>query len=231
MISVCIPVWNREKFIGETIESVLNQTYKDFEIVIVDDGSTDNTVKIIEGYKDDRIRLIKKKHTGATDSYNQTLKEARGDVICILGSDDLWLPTKLEEQIKVADKYPYCILHTKGYEINERSELIGEVGVLDTTFEGYYERAKQPWAWFLTSSWFVPKKIFDKVGLFPDSFCQDYHWMLKAILLHKVKMKMVPKLLIMKRTIPNSNTTGNIDLIHKDAERIRKEVLKQLDER
>jgi len=230
LISVCIPVWNREKYIGETIESVLAQTYTGFEIVIVDDGSTDNTKKIIKEYmkKDIRVRLIEKEHVGATDTFNQTILNAKGDYICILGSDDLWMPTKLEEQVKVSKDYPDYILHTKSFRINDEGDVFGVAETLDATPEEYYKRAKEPWAWFIASSFFMPKKMFDEVGLFPDTICQDYHWALNAILLHNKKMKLIPKVLVKNRTNTRSTTSENGELIQKEAERIRLEVLSQI---
>ncbi len=100
LVSVCIPVYNREKFIKNAIESVLQQTYQNFEIIVVDDGSTDSSISIVESFSDQRIKLFRNEiNKGVVFTRNKYLKEASGDYIAILDSDDVWLPTKLEKQI------------------------------------------------------------------------------------------------------------------------------------
>lgn len=100
LISVCIAVYNRENFIKAAIESVLEQTYQNFEIIIIDDGSTDNTVSVVNGIQDVRIKLFKNdKNRGVVYTRNRYLDIAQGDYIAILDSDDCWLPNKLEQQI------------------------------------------------------------------------------------------------------------------------------------
>jgi glycosyltransferase involved in cell wall biosynthesis len=106
LISVIIPTYNRENFIKETIDSVLNQTYKNIEILIVDDGSTDNTREIIESINDPRIIYIYQDNTGASASRNTGIKNAKGEYVAFLDSDDSWLPDKLEKQIKFIQNNP-----------------------------------------------------------------------------------------------------------------------------
>lgn len=99
LISVCIAVYNRQKFIQAAIESVLNQTYQNFEIIIIDDGSKDDTVSIIESIADSRIKLFKNEsNQGVVYTRNRYLELANGEFIAILDSDDLWFPDKLEKQ-------------------------------------------------------------------------------------------------------------------------------------
>ena len=105
LVSIIMPSYNTAKFISKTIESVLEQTYKNWELLIVDDCSTDNTDEIVSKYDDDRIIYLKnKKNSGAAVSRNKALKNAKGKWIAFLDSDDLWYPTKLEEQIKYIEK-------------------------------------------------------------------------------------------------------------------------------
>ena len=208
MISIVMPVWNRKEFVIQTIDSIFLQTYKDFEFIIVDDGSTDGITELLEecAKRDKRIKLIKQKHLGPTIAFNRGFIEAKGDAICILGSDDLWLPEKLEKQIEVSKKYPDYILHTKSIRINEDSKEIGKADTLDTTPDGYRKRAlKETYPWFISSSLYIPAKIFYKVGPF-EGLYHDYHWVMKAVLLHNIKMKLVPEYLTMNRTNPDSNT-------------------------
>lgn len=101
LVSVVIPVYNREMTIGRAIDSVLNQTYANIEIIVVDDGSTDNTLKIVEEYNDNRIRIIHQEvQGGANKARNIGIKKSRGKYIAFQDSDDEWLPDKLTMQIK-----------------------------------------------------------------------------------------------------------------------------------
>ncbi len=100
MVSVIVPVFNREKKVGHAIESVLCQTYKDFEIIIIDDASTDNTVRIVEEYSNERINLIMlDKNSGAAKARNVGMSVARGEYIAFLDSDDVWDKHYLERQL------------------------------------------------------------------------------------------------------------------------------------
>lgn len=97
MISIIVPVYNAEKYIEETINSVLNQTYTDFELILVDDVSKDKSVEKIEAFKDSRVRLIKLPiNAGAYAARNKGLEEAKGEYIAFLDADDLWEPDKLK---------------------------------------------------------------------------------------------------------------------------------------
>ena len=99
-ISVIIPTFNRSKLVVNAIRSVLAQTYRDYEIIVVDDGSTDDTAEALTPYMD-RIRYVYQANLGASAAQNRGIQLARGKWISILASDDLWLPTKLEAQLKV----------------------------------------------------------------------------------------------------------------------------------
>ena len=104
-VSIITPCYNSEKFIGETIESVLGQTYKDWEWWVVDDCSTDDSVEIISRYSDPRIHLIVlEKNAGAAEARNAGLEKAKGRYISFLDSDDVWLPHFLETSIKYLQK-------------------------------------------------------------------------------------------------------------------------------
>lgn len=119
LVSVITPAYNCENYIGKTIESVINQTYKNLEMIIVDDYSTDNTAKIINNYmeKDDRIKYYKlDSNSGAAVARNTGLELANGRYIAFLDSDDIWKLNKLNEQIKFMRINNYGFTFT-GYEI------------------------------------------------------------------------------------------------------------------
>lgn len=100
LVSAIIATYNREHIVGEAIESILQQTYKNIEIVIVDDGSTDGTQENLKKYGD-RIRVVHQENRGPAAAWNHGIQVARGEIIAFLGSDDIWLPTFVERQVKL----------------------------------------------------------------------------------------------------------------------------------
>lgn len=127
MVSIIMPSYNTASYIEETIQSVLNQSYPDWELIIVDDCSTDNTEEIVEPFLcDARIRFLKNDmNGGAAVSRNKALKEAKGKWIAFLDSDDLWLPEKLEKQIGFMKMNGYSFSYTLYEEIDENSKPLG----------------------------------------------------------------------------------------------------------
>lgn len=105
MISIIIPTYNREKTIFKSVESVINQTYKDIEIIIVDDNSTDRTEEIVKSFEDNRIKYIKlDRNLGACNARNIGINESRGEFIAFQDSDDIWKKNKLEKQIRFLEE-------------------------------------------------------------------------------------------------------------------------------
>ena len=94
-VSVVIPTYNRAHLICETIDSILAQTYKDYEIIVVDDGSTDNTQEVLKRYGD-KVRYFYQQNQGQASAWNFAVRQSSGEYIALLDSDDLWLPQKLE---------------------------------------------------------------------------------------------------------------------------------------
>ncbi|MBA4058108.1 MAG: hypothetical protein C0490_25550 [Marivirga sp.] len=107
LVSIIIPTYNRAHLIGETIQSVVEQTYTNWELVIVDDGSEDNSEDVIKGFTDKRIRYFRSEHSGNISRVrNDGVRYAKGDFIAFLDSDDLWKSNKLELQLSLLLKYP-----------------------------------------------------------------------------------------------------------------------------
>ena len=106
MISIIIPLYNKEAYIANTLESVINQDFIDFEIIIIDDGSTDHSVDIIRTYKDSRIKLIHQENGGVSSARNHGIEEASGEYITFLDADDIWRPNYLREMDMLTKKYP-----------------------------------------------------------------------------------------------------------------------------
>lgn len=174
MISVVIPLYNKEKQIAHTLQSVFNQTFQDFEIIIVDDGSTDGSVAEVEKFSDSRIRLIHQKNAGVSAARNRGIEEAKSDLIAFLDADDEWKPEYLATQYHLSQKYPDCNVFACNYEfrnlegkvtptIIRKLPFTGEDGILSNYFE--VASCSHPPLW--TSSIVVKKQAIQAIGGFP----------------------------------------------------------------
>ena len=122
-VSVIIPVYNGEKYISEAIDSVLNQTYKDFEIIVIDDGSRDNTPKILKEYGD-KIRWKSQEHKGQASALNEGINMAKGKYIAYLDADDVFLPERLEIEVKYLDAHPDVgLVYSDFYKIDKNGKI------------------------------------------------------------------------------------------------------------
>lgn len=120
-VSVIVPIYNVEKFVARTITSVLAQTWQDFELIVVDDESPDRSLEICRQFDDPRIKIVQQKNRGLAGARNTGIRHAQGQYIALLDSDDLWLPTKLEQHVHHLDSSPKI-----GVSFS-RSEFIDEV--------------------------------------------------------------------------------------------------------
>lgn len=115
-VSVIIPMHNSAKHINQCIDSVLNQSYSNFEIIVIDDASKDNGLEIVKSKNDNRIKIVElKKNVGAAIARNKGIEVATGELICFLDSDDYWVLDKLEKQVKFIEKNNYTFLYA-GYK-------------------------------------------------------------------------------------------------------------------
>lgn len=123
LVSIIMPSWNTAQYIGESIQSVLNQTYSNWELIIVDDCSTDNTDEIVSVFTDERIKYLKnKENLGAALTRNRAIETANGEWIAFLDSDDLWNANKLEHQLEFMTRNNYCFSYHEYEKIDEKSE-------------------------------------------------------------------------------------------------------------
>ena len=172
-VSIIIPTFNRRDYITIALDSVLKQTYKDYEIIIIDDGSSDDTKEVLKPYQDN-IRYFYQDNKGIPTTRNKGIKEAQGDYIAFLDSDDYWLPEKLERQIECFSRNShYGMVATRCSSITPDGKLRkknrpGKSGwVLTDLFKANFIR---------TSSAMIKKECFEKVGLFDESLpeCEEY---------------------------------------------------------
>jgi len=121
LISIIVPIYNRAHYIKDIVTTVGNQTYANWKLIFIDDGSTDNTVEEINKVLSEKIELIKlPRHVGVSEARNKGIETAAGDYIAFLDSDDLWEPEKLEKQLKFMEENDYYrlkCLHNQGADI------------------------------------------------------------------------------------------------------------------
>ena len=146
MISVIVPLYNKEDLIAISIGSVLKQSYKDYEIIVVNDGSTDKSIDMVKAFNDERIRIINQKNAGVAAARNKGIEEAKGEFIAFLDADDEWKEDYLATQMELAERYPQCDVFATNYEFcdanRKRTKTIirgiqfqEESGVLNNYFE------------------------------------------------------------------------------------------------
>jgi glycosyltransferase involved in cell wall biosynthesis len=163
-VSVIIPTYNRAQFIARALKSVFDQTFQDFEIIVVDDGSTDQTRGVL-AFFEDRIRYVYQENSGVSIARNRGIQEARAEYIAFLDSDDYWSPDKLAEQVKVLDLFKNVgIVYGRMPIVNENGKQIGlkPAGISGKNFAELME----VWGDLPTSSVMTRKECFAKAGMF-----------------------------------------------------------------
>lgn len=174
MISVVIPLYNKEQSIPSTLQSVLKQTYQDFEIVIVNDGSTDHSVEEVAKVTDPRIRLIHQKNAGVSAARNRGIEEAGGEYIAFLDADDEWKSDYLKIQYKLTQKYPECCVFACNYEFKDTQGKVTPTIIRKLPFKGedgilsnYFEVSSCSHPPICSISIMVKKNAIQSIGGFP----------------------------------------------------------------
>ena len=143
-ISVIIPIYNCEKYLERLINSILNQSYTSFELILINDGSKDNSGEIIKTYQDKRIKILDKENTGVSDSRNKGLEIATGELICFLDSDDYVSPNYFETIISYFEKYPKIELLNFGFYSETENDKLERINYdLISYKEKYYENKEE----------------------------------------------------------------------------------------
>ena len=213
-ISIVIPAYNSESTITETIESVQKQTFSDFEVIIIDDGSTDKTVEIINKIDDERIKVISYENGGVSTARNRGISHTNGEFIAFIDADDLWTIDKLELQIAALEKYPEAgVAYSWTYFMYEQGKVIkpghpvyfkGDV-YSNLLVENFLAHGSNP---------LVRREVIDCVGGYDSNFphCADWDFYLR--LASYCHFALVPKHQIYYRQSSGS-MTSKIDGIEK----------------
>jgi hypothetical protein len=199
LITVVMPVYNGEAFVGQAVESILSQTFNDFEFVIVDDGSTDRTGEILRSYVDPRVRVLEQEHAGLISSLNRAISLASGQYIARMDADDVSLPRRLELQAERLRNSPsLAALGTQALQIDESGEKIrrhyyptGGKAIETALFRGATA--------FCHGSMMFSRACWEAAGGYRQTFehAEDYDLWLRII--ESYAMDNLPDLLYLKR--------------------------------
>lgn len=225
LISVVMSAYNSERFIAESISSILNQTYEDWELILINDASSDNTLEIITrlSREDPRIKVIDNaKNLGLTVSLNVGIKNSRGEFIARLDSDDLAEPSRLETQLEYLHIHADVGLVGSGaYLVNSFGNQIGYMNVMSQQY--YVNKFVTRLNPFIHSSILMRRKALDDVGFYREKFrySQDYDLILR--LYDKYKLSNIPLPLIRWRV-----STGSLTMKHHTLQRVYADIAREL---
>ena len=172
LISVIIPLYNKEFSISNTLSSVLYQTYTKYEIIIINDGSTDSSIEKVKQFSDSKIHIFNQENKGAAAARNFGIKKAEGELIAFLDADDYWFPNHLEEIIKLYHDFPKCGIFCSRYSMKISKNKILNIDYgsnLNNNYRGIVKdifNASMHYRVALTSALAIPKKIFTNDYMF-----------------------------------------------------------------
>ena len=243
-ISVVIPAYNHERFIGPAVESVLGQTYADFELIIIDDGSTDKTAEVIRSYQDERIHYVYQENQDAYNALNRGLSLAKGDFVAILNSDDIYTENRLQRLVDEQQASGAQCLFTRVQLINDDGDQLHDPALW---WNQWYEDAVDRYLTsgdlytaflqrnFLvtTSNFFLTREAVQKVGGFcPLRYLHDYDYIFRVLLAFPEQVRFLHEDTLLYYRIHGSNTISEAAIIgrEQDKEVIRKYLLARMPE-
>jgi glycosyltransferase involved in cell wall biosynthesis len=206
-VSVIIPTYNRTKLLGRDIQSVLAQTYQDFELIIVDDGSTDDTEGLVKNFNSQKIKYSRhRKNKGISASRNTGIRSSRGNYIALQDSDDEWMPDKLEKQLRAFDTAPpevgvvytgfYIIANNQKRYQPSASITPKDGDIFSSIIKGEYLVSPQ--------TIMVKRECFEKYGLFDESFPAMEDWEMSLRLAKHCHFKYIDEPLVQYHIQPDS---------------------------
>lgn len=230
LVTILIPAYNASPYISESLESALGQTYEALEIMVVDDGSTDNTEELVREFGD-KVVYLKKENGGPSSARNYGIARAKGEYIAFLDADDLWYPEKIAIQIEAFQNEPelgmtYCNMQP----INKEDVL--------TYVKPYPEAVSQRFSgdvfyklfmfnFIPTPTVMVKKEVFEKAGLFPEHlrFSEDYHMWLRICAYYKARH--IDQVLAYRR-IHQGQASNDLDELYKGELRVIRDIIENL---
>ncbi len=219
-ISVVIPAYNAERTISKTVESVQKQTVSDIEIIVIDDGSTDRTLELIQGIQDERLKIFSYKNGGLPVARNRGISRARGEFISFIDADDMWTPDKLELQLAALQQHPEAgvAYSWTSYFMDGQEESVFPYAPV--FFEGnVYDKLLVNNIVGNGSNILVRRKAIESVGEFEPTLksCEDWDFYIR--LAAKWHFVVVPKHQILYRQSLNA-MTSKVEVMEKEALRV-----------
>jgi glycosyltransferase involved in cell wall biosynthesis len=191
LVSVIIPVYNGERFLGDALRSVMAQDYRPIEVLVIDDGSIDGSAEIAQGFSD--VRYFRQANHGAPHARNLGLAQARGDLVALLDADDLWLPGKLSLQVRYLEEHPEARF------VLTRQRVFLEPGISKPAWVKQ-ELLAHDSVGYLPSTLLARKSLFDEIGGFDTRvpLNDDVEWFFR-VKAAGIPMGVVPEVLLHKR--------------------------------
>ena len=236
-VSIVIPVYNAEEYVRYCVESALSQDYDDVEIIAVNDGSSDGSLKVLEEYSD-RIKIVSKQNGGTASALNAGIKAMQGEWFKWLSADDLLYQHAVQELVDSAKKLENkenCILYSNYDIIDSNGKIVGQRIESDCNSIDSFEfntMLLDNYIGNATTS-LIHRSAFDRFGTFDESmdFSEDYELWLRFCILHGCRLHLVPKILAKYRVHQTQLTeTSSIGKSLDNAKKIRAYILNQLDE-
>lgn len=212
LVSVIIPTYNRAHLLGRAIGSVLSQTYQDFELIVVDDASTDGTENIVNKFSDLRIRYIRhERNMGGSTARNTGIREAHGQFIAFQDSDDEWLWGKLKKQIETFDScnHDVGVVYT-GFLRWECQSAVYIPGLQIQTKEGDISEQILSGNFVSTQTLMVRKGVLEEAGFFDEQLPRFQDWELVIRLAQVCHFKCIDEPLVLVYSTPNNITSDNV---------------------
>ena len=214
-VSIVIPTHNRAHLIRRAIGSVLNQIYQDFEIIIVDDASTDNTREVVESFNDKRIRYIRHENKrGAAAARNTGITSASGKYIAFQDSDDKWLPEKLGRQVEILETSPseVGVVHTKFSRIIDNEKVYLTWTTIHTRETDIHKKLLKG-NFIGTPTTLLKKECFERVGMFDERLTQLEDWEMWIRISKYHHFKYLDDPLVITYSMPDSVSIDHGNLI------------------
>jgi len=234
-VSVVIPVFNSEKFLRESIESILNQTHKNIEIFAIDDGSTDNSLGILEHYSEN-ITIISQQNHGLSTSLNTAIKKITGKWFKWFSPDDVLYPNAIEILLNEAKKLPKNTIAYSNWElIDEENKIVGKFQETDyNDLDGFEFNVRLlDGQQINVNTTLIPSSLFEKGCLLQelkDPVAIDYDFFLRAGILYETRFHLVSEFLVKYRTHPSQLSHKNIANSLSYLSEVRNQILSKIDD-
>jgi hypothetical protein len=228
-ISVILPVYNAQSYLQESIESIVYQSFQDFELILINDGSTDGSLSIMESYTDQRIRIINQANAGLPVSLNRAITQSQGQYLARQDADDISLPERLAKQVTYLDAHPQCAL------LGTWAQILVENNLTDRSLShphlnGDIQLKLLFFNCFVHSSVMIRKSALETTGLYPEDPekfpPEDYDLWLRIAKHWDVAN--LPEVLLQYRELPNSISRSKLDMMQERARLMSLLALKEI---